>query len=382
MRDQKTISLSHNDTLDQLRLIRSGQVGPITYHRLITRFKTARAALEALPELARRGGRQAPMPICSIVDAEKEIAKCSASGIHIITQDDPAYPPRLKHIEDSPPLLFALGNRELLCKKAVAVIGARNSSTNGLRFAEHIASDLGKNGLLVVSGMARGIDAAAHRGAVCTGTVAVLGGGVDVIYPRENTVLYEDILERGVIVSEMPIGTRPKAAHFPRRNRIISGISRGIVVVEAAPRSGSLITARLALEQGREVFAVPGSAVDPRARGTNDLIRQGAILTESVNDVLDILNPGPRIQATPLGVFTDISTPSSANQAEISSEKETSEVRKWLETRLGPTPVEVDDLARDFKSSTTLLSEALMELELAGRVERHPGNMISAIASL
>ena len=381
MRDYNEQSLSQNDILDQLRLIRSGQVGPITYHRLLARFKTATAALEVLPELTRRGGGQAPPTICSANDAEKEIIKCSKAGIQIIAQSDPSYPPRLKYIEDSPPLLFTLGNPKLLCKKAVAVIGARNSSTNGLRFAEHIAANLGQNGLLVVSGMARGIDAAAHRGAMDTGTVAVLGGGVDVIYPRENTAIYNDILERGVIISEMPIGTRPKAAHFPRRNRIISGISRGIVVVEAAPRSGSLITAGLALEQGREVFAVPGSAVDPRARGTNDLIRQGAILTESANDVLDVLNPGPRIQAAPLGVFPDTPPSSAEDQPDLSSEKETLEVRKWLEERLGTAPVEVDDLAREFTSSTTLLSEALMELELAGRVERHPGNMISAIAS-
>lgn len=378
MSDLNHASLSETGKLDILRLIRSPQIGPITYRRLIERFGTATAALEALPELARRGGLKAPRQICTVAKAEIEFAKCKAAQVQIVTQGDPDYPPRLKYIEDAPPLLFVRGNSELLSKKAVAVVGARNGSNNGLRLAERLAIDLGLNGMMVVSGLARGIDAAAHRGSLDTGTTAVLGGGVDIIYPRENTELYNEILERGVIVSEMPLGTRPKAAHFPRRNRIISGISRGIVVVEAAPRSGSLITARLALEQGREVFAVPGSALDPRARGTNDLLRQGAILTESAEDVLQVLNPGPSIRVPSDGVPLDVPTLS----PRMADEKETSEVRQWIETRIGPSPIDVDDLAREFKSSTSVLSEALMELELAGRIERQPGNMISAIATL
>ncbi|NQV99278.1 MAG: DNA-protecting protein DprA [Rhodospirillales bacterium] len=367
--------VTDNEKRDCLRLIRSAQVGPITYHRLIARFHTATAALDALPDLARRGGAKNPVAICSVPEAEKEIEKCISAKVQILSQADDNYPPRLKHIEDSPPILFVRGRSELLRKKAVAVIGARNASTNGLRFAERIAADLGRNGLLVVSGLARGIDAAAHRGAVGTGTVAVMGGGVDIIYPLENTAVYEDINERGVIISEMPVGTLPKASHFPRRNRIISGISRGIVVVEAAPRSGSLITARLALEQGRDVFAVPGSAVDPRARGTNDLIRQGAILTESAVDVLEVINPGPRLEPGAASFHPAPDIPAS----EISNDSESREIRQWLENRVGPAPVEVDDLAREFQAPASVLTEALMELELAGRVERHPGNMISAV---
>lgn len=364
--------------IDTLRLIRSSQVGPITYHRLIDRFHNPADALAALPDLAKRGGKKSPIRICSVTEAEKEIDACLAANVHILSQSDEKYPPRLKHIDDSPPLIFARGNPDLLRKKSVAVIGSRNASTNGLRFAHKISSELGQSGLLVISGMARGIDAAAHRGAVDTGTVAVLGGGVDVIYPRENTNLYGEIEERGVLISEMPIGTKPKAAHFPRRNRIISGVSRGIVVVEAAPRSGSLITARLALEQGRDVFAVPGAAVDPRARGTNDLIRQGAVLTESVLDVLNYLNPGmsvsTQLRTEPAAV--DITPPMGSIDIEIK------EAQHWLNNRLGPTPTEIDDLAREFHAPTAVLSEALMELELAGRVERHPGNMVSALTNI
>lgn len=373
MSDKKYNSVSFIDTLNKLRLIRTPQVGPITYHRLMARFKTAEAAINGLPALARSSGLKSSASVCSVEEAEKEIEKCRAAHIQIITQDSPYYPPRLKHIEDSPPLLFVRGNPEFLCKKAVAVIGARNASSHGIRFAEHLAADLGGSGMLVVSGLARGIDTAAHWGAIHSGTVAVLGSGVDILYPRENAGLYDEIAERGVLISEMPVGTVPKAAHFPRRNRIISGISRGVVVVEAAPRSGSLITARLALEQGREVFAVPGSAVDPRARGTNDLIRQGAILTESADDVLNVINPGPRISIPP----QTASQTRGDSSPDIPQRSTSTDTQLWLENRLGLTPIDMDELAREYSSSTSTLTEALTELELAGRIERHPGNKIS-----
>lgn len=381
MSDQKQTSLSYKDKIDILRLIRSDQVGPLTYHRLLVRFGSAAAALEALPAIAMRGGSQKSARVFPLDQAEREMETCEAAGISIIAQGEADYPPRLKHIEDAPPLLFAIGRTELLRKKAVAVIGSRNASTNGLRFAEKISADLGHNGLLIASGMARGIDAAAHRGGLETGTVAVMGGGVDILYPRENAVIYKEIAANGVIVSEMPLGTRPRATHFPRRNRIISGISRGIVVVEAAPRSGSLITARLALEQNREVFAVPGSAMDPRARGTNDLIRQGAILTEKAADVLDVINPDQLFQLPPPPVQTESVAENKAIESQQTSEAQTGDVQNWLADRLGPTPVEIDDLAREFNSPAAVLSEALMELELAGRIERHPGNRISALVS-
>ncbi len=375
MDDQNDYSLSYKEQLDRLRLIRTGKVGPITYHRLISRFGTPSAALEALPELSQRGGATKPVNVCTVAMAEQELAACHAAQVQIIGCGDAAYPPLLKQIDDAPPLLFVRGRSALLGKKSIAVIGSRNASTNGIRFAEKIARDLGYNGLLIASGLARGIDGAAHRGGLDTGTVAVMGGGADIIYPRENAALYSHIADQGVIISEMPVGTHPKAAHFPRRNRIISGIARGIVVVEAAPQSGSLITARMALEQNREVFSVPGSAQDPRARGTNDLIRQGAILTEQASDVLNVINPQWQVQSPPLPP----DAPPVPELPCLADAEDTNEIRTWLKTRLGPTPVDLDDLTREFQAPAPLLSEVLMELELAGRLERHPGNRISAL---
>ncbi|MFQ5764118.1 MAG: DNA-processing protein DprA [Rhodospirillales bacterium] len=264
--ETRTETRTDTDRLDWLRLIRSEHVGPITFHRLIERFGTARAALDALPALARQGGRRGRLKICARAAAEDEMAALAAVGSRLVCWGEPDYPPLLAHIEDAPPVIAVLGHADLLAKKALAIVGARNASANGCRFAEKLARDCGRGGLMVVSGMARGIDAAAHKGAFETGTVAVLGGGIDVVYPKENAALYERLAAEGAMVSEVAPGTQPLARHFPRRNRLISGIARGVVVVEASPRSGSLITARMALEQGREVFAVPGSAVDPRAR--------------------------------------------------------------------------------------------------------------------
>ncbi|MBT7943013.1 MAG: DNA-protecting protein DprA, partial [Alphaproteobacteria bacterium] len=250
-------TLSATERRDWLRLIRSDNVGPITFYKLLERFGSASASLEALPELARRGGGKKRIKVATLAAAEREIESLDKIGATLIARGEPNYPPLLGHIEDAPPLINALGHPHLLSKKAIAVVGARNASINGLGFAEKISRDLGAGSLLVVSGMARGIDAAAHRGALATGTVAVLGGGIDVVYPKENADLYDRLRDEGVIVSEIAPGTQPQARHFPRRNRLISGIARGVVVVEARPRSGSLITARLALEQDREVFAVP-----------------------------------------------------------------------------------------------------------------------------
>jgi len=285
-----THTLNAKDRLDWLRLARSDNVGPITFYKLLERFGSAGAALDALPDLARHGGGRKKLKVGSKADAEREIEALGQIGAGLIARGEPAYPPLLAHIEDAPPLISVLGHSHLLTKKAIAVVGARNASVNGLRFAETIARDLGEGGLMVVSGLARGIDAAAHKGALATGTLAVQGGGVDVVYPKENAALYESIKAEGAIVSEIAPGTQPQARHFPRRNRLISGIARGVVVVEASPRSGSLITARMALEQNREVFAVPGAAGDLRARGTNGLIRDGAVLTETAEDVLSVLD--------------------------------------------------------------------------------------------
>lgn len=365
--------LSAAERTDWLRLIRCENVGPITFFRLIDRFGSAGAALSALPDLARRGGAR-EIKIVSRDAAEDEIARTESIGGRVVAWGEPDYPPLLARIEDPPPALAVVGDPSLLGKRAIAVVGARNASIAGKRFAAGLSRDLGQAGLLVVSGMARGIDAAAHEGALPTGTVAVLGGGVDVVYPRENAALYDSIRERGALISEVAAGTEPQARHFPRRNRIIAGMCRGVVVVEASPKSGSLITARLAVEQGREVFAVPGAAMDPRARGTNGLIRQGAVLTESAEDVL----------ATLSGALSDPladparDTPEPGPEAPPSPEA-LEAARPQILAGLGVSALEVDEIIRNCQFSPAIVATLLLELELAGRLERHPGNRVSLL---
>ena len=358
-----------------LRLIRSENVGPVNYRRLLTRFGTARAALEALPDLARRGGRRRPVKICPADDAERELEAVRQAGAATLALGEPDYPEALAAIEDAPPVVTLCGRHELLASTAVAMVGARNASANGRRLATRLATDLGEAGLTVVSGLARGIDTAAHQGALASGTVAVLAGGVDVVYPPENQGLCDSIREQGLLISEMPLGTVPQARHFPRRNRLISGLSLGVLVVEAAPRSGSLITARLALEQGREVFAVPGSPLDPRARGCNNLLRQGAVLTEEAEDVLRTLDAmrGKRIQPSRAEESGD-GPPALPPDSELDS------ARPQVEALLGIAPVMVDELIRQCQLSPAVVQMVLLELEFAGRAERHPGSRIALIA--
>src|SRR5579862_2814634 len=285
-----------NPTLDAaerrawLTLARTEQVGPVTFAGLIARFGTARAALAEVPRLARRGGRD-NFKLPSADDIDRELDGLAKLGAHLIAACEPDFPPGLAALEPPPPLIAVLGHRSLLAKNMIALVGARNASALGRKFAFTLARDLGEAGLVVASGLARGIDSAAHEAALDSGTVAVVAGGLDIIYPPENEALYRAIAERGAIISEMRLGEAPQARHFPRRNRLISGLARGVVVVEAAERSGSLITANYALEQGREVFAVPGSPLDPRAKGANRLIRDGATLIESAEDVLAVLRP-------------------------------------------------------------------------------------------
>ncbi len=367
-------ALAAQDRLDWLRLIRSENVGPITFYKLLERFGSAGRALAALPGLAARGGRSGRIKICPIAEAEREMETLADVGGVFIARGEAEYPPLLAHIEDAPPLITVKGHVHLLAKKAVAVVGARNASVNGQRLAREMAMELGAAGLLVVSGMARGIDARAHDGAVATGTAAILGGGVDVIYPKENAALYQSICEQGVLISEAAPGTEPKARNFPRRNRLISGISRGVVVVEASPKSGTLITARMALEQGREVFAVPGSPLDPRARGTNGLIRQGAVLTESAADVIQNLNQLPATLDAGNDLFDF-----KGNSTNDLDETELEKARGRVLESLSPAPVTVDELIRNCQVSPAVVFMALLELELAGRLERHPGNRVSLI---
>lgn len=365
--------LTHAERRDWLRLIRTDKVGPVTFLQLIQRFGSARAALDALPDLARRAGGKAFRP-CPPDTADAELARLAKLGARLIGRCEPDYPPALAALDDAPPLLAVRGRAELLTTPAIAVVGARNASANGLRFAQQLAGDLGQAGFTVVSGLARGIDAAAHRGALATGTVAAMAGGVDTVYPPENEPLYQDIIAEGVAVSEMPVGLAPQARHFPQRNRIVSGISLGVVVVEAALRSGSLITARLAAEQGREVLAVPGSPLDPRARGSNDLIRNGAALVEGVEDVIAALGQPREGAPAPRGMALETSgSPPQTTDSEIESA-----LPRILE-KLAPTPTPVDELIRRCHLPPAVVLMALLELELAGRVSRQPGNLVCLV---
>ncbi len=367
-------TLTEAERIDWLRLIRSENVGPITFFELLRAYGSAAAALEALPELARRGGRARNVKICSAAAAEREIDGVAAAGARLLALAEPAYPKALAAIDDPPPLITVKGHAHLLNKPALGIVGTRNASAGGVRFTENMARDLGARGLVVVSGLARGIDAAAHRGALETGTAAVFAGGIDVVYPPEHEELAADIAETGVIIAEIAVGTQPQARHFPRRNRLISGLSLGVLVVEAAPKSGSLITSRMALEQGREVFAVPGSPRDPRCRGPNHLIRQGARLTETADDVMEGLEGMMRAPLEEREIATFV-----APQPEPPSDQEVAAAREVVRERLSPTPVEVDELLRQCQLTAPVVLTVLLELEMAGRLDRHPGGRVSLL---
>ncbi|MGH7114738.1 MAG: DNA-processing protein DprA [Stellaceae bacterium] len=371
--------LDPQERLDWLRLSRTESIGPISFYALLRRFGSARAALEALPRLARRSERARTVSATTRAAAEAELAALSRIGARIVCWGEPAYPAALAAIEDAPPILSVLGRPELLARPMVAVVGARNASANGRRLARELAAGLGQSGLVVVSGLARGIDAAAHLGAIESGTAAIVAGGVDIVYPQQNRGLYDVLREHGVVVAESPLGSEPQARHFPRRNRIISGMALGVLVVEAAAGSGSLITARFALEQGREVFAVPGSPLDPRCRGANDLLRRGATLTESAEDVLSQLAPllrggPPPRPLPPLPIEQSWALAPNSGAGEPAADEGALSI--ILES-LGPTPVAVDELVRQCQLTASAVASLLLELELAGRIERHPGNLVS-----
>ncbi len=365
-----------------LRLARTEGVGPITYRRLLARFGDPEAALEALPALARAGGRGQPVRLCTRDEAEREQEAVARLGGTILFVDTPPYPPRLALLEDAPAALTVLGAPAALERRAVAIVGGRNASANGRRMADVLAEALARAGLVVVSGMARGVDAAAHAGALRGGaTVACVAGGIDVPYPLEHAALQAQIAASGAVVSETPLGTAPLARHFPRRNRIIAGLSLGVVVVEAALRSGSLITARLAREAGRDVFAVPGSPLDPRCRGSNDLLRQGAGLVESADDVLVELAADPAakdgLQLSRPGMFREHSSPLPASSPP--PREDPAQADRILEL-LGPSPTAIDELVRHSHVPVGVVMGALLMLEVAGRVEMLPGNMVALLA--
>ncbi len=360
------------EALARLRLARTDGIGPSTFRRLIERHGSAAAALAALPRLAAATGR--PLTPCPAEDAAREmdaLARLGGAWLHL---GGPGYPPLLALTEDAPPVLAVLGDASVLGRRQVGVVGARAASAGGRRVAEELAAGLVMGGIVVTSGLARGVDAAAHIGALNAQgrTVAVVAGGLDVPYPPENAALQARIVaEGGAVLAEAPLGTAPLARHFPRRNRIVAGMVLGVVVVEAAQRSGSLITARLALEAGREVFAVPGSPLDPRARGGNDLIRQGAHLVETAEDVLAHLPHSPR--AAPL--FQSRSDPAETPAAEEAPEPPPGSTGQILEM-IGSIPVGVDDLARRCHLSTPAVRAMLLDLELSGLVESLPGDRV------
>ena len=350
-----------------LRLIRTSSVGPITYRHLVARFGTPQAAIDAIPDLARRGGGRLPR-VPSPAEIEREIESVAALGARHLLLGRDSYPALLAEIEDAPPALIAAGDLSLLSRPAVAMVGARNASAAAVRFARQLGHDLAGLGYIVISGLARGIDTAAHRGALQGGTIGVVAGGIDVFYPPENEALQREMAEHGVVLSEQIPGTEPHARHFPSRNRIIAGLAQGTVVVEAAPRSGSLITARLAAEYGRDVMAVPGSPLDPRAQGCNLLIRDGATLVQSAADVAETLRPfgSGQVAAPPAAFAPD--TPAMDVDARD---------RQSLVALLSPSPVSVDELIRQSGLAPAIVHMVLLELELAGRLIRHAGARVS-----
>ncbi|URK88031.1 DNA-processing protein DprA [Rhizobium sp. RCAM05350] len=368
------IALSERQRIAWLRLIRSDNVGPATFRDLINHFGSAETALEMLPELSRRGGSTRAIRVASMAEAEKELAAAHRFGARFIGVGEPDYPPALRQIDGAPPLLAAKGNVATGTVPSLGIVGSRNASISGTKFAAMIARDVGRAGYSIISGLARGIDTAAHRASLDTGTIAALAGGLDQPYPPENIGLLEEITDgNGLAISEMPFGWEPRARDFPRRNRLIAGVSLGLAVVEAASRSGSLITARYAADFGRLVFAVPGSPLDPRCHGTNGLLKDGAIVTTEAQDILQALAPLSRI---------DLFTPPQAEEPGehdarpmVPPPNENDRVR--ITDALGPTPVEIDDIIRHTGLSASAVYLVLLELDLAGRLHRHPGGLVS-----
>jgi DNA processing protein len=366
------IRLTDEQRLDWLRLIRSQNVGPRTFRALINHFGGARAALEALPGLARRGGGSAAPQIYSREEAMREIEAAQKLGVRFVAIGEADYPRRLQMIDDAPPLVAIRGHAATLAMPQVAIVGSRNASAAGVKLTQRIVHGLAEEGFAIVSGLARGIDAAAHRSSLDTGTVAVLAGGQDRVYPPEHMDLLAAILSAGVALTEMPLGWEPRARDFPRRNRLISGLSLGVVIVEAAKRSGSLITARLALEQGREVFALPGSPLDPRAEGTNSLIKQGATPVTEAADIIAVLRPI-------MGLELPAREPE-VEEIEMAGNIEPApDERARIVALLSPTAVLIDELIRLSQSSPRIVRMVLLELEIAGRLERHGGGMVSLL---
>ncbi len=369
-RPATALRLTDRQRLDWLRLARSENVGPRTFRELINLYGSAAAALEALPDLSRRGGARS-IRIATLAEVEREMARAAALGVRFVALGERDYPDRLRRIAPAPPLVALRGEAACLTRPMIGLVGSRNASIAGIKMAAILARGLGEAGFTTVSGLARGIDTAAHEASIATGTVAVLAGGHDCIYPAENESLLIRLLASGVALSEMPMGHEPRARDFPRRNRLIAGLALGVVVVEAAERSGSLITARMALEENREVFAVPGSPLDPRAEGANRLIKQGATLVTGVDDILTVLSPILENPADPPDMEEDETRLGAADPGD--------DGRSRIMSLLGPVPVTIDDVVRASGLGVAAVRVALLELELAGRLQRDPGGRVSLL---
>lgn len=368
MIDKKRIPVNDAGRFAWLRLTRSANVGPVTFASLMNRYESATAALDAIPDLAKKGGAKR-VRLAEPALIEKELEAAAAIGAQMLMLGASNYPHNLAVMGSAPPVLWALGVPETATPQSASIVGARNASALGLKFAETLAADLGRAGWTVTSGLARGIDAAAHRGALATGTVAVLAGGVDVMWPPQNEALYREIIEKGVVFSERAMGHQGRAPDFPRRNRIVSGLSLGIVVAEGAERSGSLITARFAGEQGREVMAAPGSPLDPRAGGCNRLIREGATLVRGIEDVLEAMSS--------LTLSTRVAEPL-FEWADAQGEADDA-LRNDIRELLGVVPIDTDELIRMTDAPPGLVAHVLLELDLAGRLRREPGGKVALL---
>jgi DNA processing protein len=370
----KSIALTDRQRLAWLRLIRSDNVGPVTFRELINHCGSAENALDMLPELSRRGGALRSIRVTSVADAEAELEMARRFGARFVGIGEADYPLALRQIEGAPPLIAIRGDAKALTAPAVGIVGSRNCSIAGAKFASHLAQEIGRGGYTIVSGFARGIDAAAHTASLPTGTIAVLAGGLDRPYPPENQPLLERLYqERGITISEMPFGWEPRARDFPRRNRLIAGIGLGLVVIEAAIRSGSLITARMAADFGRQVFAVPGSPLDPRCQGTNNLLKQGASVATEADDILSALAPLTRMDLFSTPVAEE---PPGSDDGSMEPPPSDDDRARIIEA-LGPTPVEVDDVIRHTGLPAQKVYLALLELDLAGRLHRHRGGLVS-----
>ncbi|TCP87184.1 DNA processing protein [Rhizobium sp. PP-CC-2G-626] len=378
-RESKGIALTDRQRIAWLRLIRSDNVGPVTFRDLINHVGSAETALEMLPELSRRGGSTRAIRIATVAEAERELAIAARCGARFVGIGEPDYPAALRQIDGAPPLLAVKGRASTGTAPALGIVGARNASISGAKFAAMIARDVGRAGYTIISGLARGIDTAAHRASLDTGTIAVLAGGIDKPYPPENVPLLDEITGgQGLAITEMPFGWEPRARDFPRRNRLIAGVALGLAVVEAASRSGSLITARYAADFGRLVFAVPGSPLDPRCHGTNGLLKDGAVVTTEARDILEALAPLSRID-----LFDQSQAREAENDVDLGTERRPVAAlpgdleREAIIDALGPTPVETDDIIRHTGFAASAVYLVLLELDLAGRLHRHPGGLVS-----